>query len=174
MSIIQVVICTASPFFALEVTSQLASAQILLALDSRCLELNSMLWPSKLCLARWGVGILPWSVLFPLGSTSSIRAGKRKGDQGYLQIFSVNKANYTHTNYLSVNNQSHYNGENLLSLRALWSASAHRLPVNAENCTGSWLRWVQFGGNENGAGYIGSWMPWYDNTVVKILTAMRQ
>lgn len=139
-----------------------------------------MLWPSKPSLAGWGDkggGISPWSVLFPLGFRASIRAGRGKGDQGYLKIFSVNKANYRHTNYLSVNNQSHYNGENLLSLRReLWSASAQRLPINAESCTSSsrWLWWVEFGGNDNGAGWIGSWMPWYANAVVKIPTVMRQ
>lgn len=40
MTIIQVVLCTAPPFFGLEVASQVASAQILLTLDSRCLGLN--------------------------------------------------------------------------------------------------------------------------------------
>lgn len=118
MSVILSVLPIACLFFGSEVTSQLASAQILLTLDSRCLGLDSMLWPSKRSLARNGVrGDFPLSVLFPLSFRTFIRAGRGKGDQGYLKIFSVNKASYTHTNYLSINNQSHYNGENLLSLR---------------------------------------------------------
>lgn len=65
----------------LEVTSQLARTQILLAADSGCLGLNEMLWPSEPSLASCGAGRGDFlSALLLLGARASRERGRASKD----------------------------------------------------------------------------------------------